>query len=126
AASRVLSAIDKARPEVIIDVELLEVDRTKLLDYGLQIASPGTPPVGLDGTVSVTPPGTNSLSLQALRNLTQADVLLANLPSLYYRLLKSDTNTRILANPQLRSSDGTAAQARFGDQVPVPTTTFAP
>ena len=43
AAARVLSAIDKARPEVIIDVELLEVDRTKLLDYGLQIASPGTP-----------------------------------------------------------------------------------
>jgi general secretion pathway protein D len=127
AASRVLTAIDKARPEVIIDVELLEVDRTKLLDYGLQIASPGSPaPVGIDGSASVTPPGTSSLTLQALRNLTQSDVLLANLPSLYYRLLKSDTNTRTLANPQLRTSDGTTAVARFGDQVPVPTTTFAP
>ena len=125
AAARVLSAIDKARPEVIIDVELLEVDRTKLLDYGLQIASPGSP--GLDGSVSVTPPGTNStLTLQALRNLSQSDVLLANLPSLYYRLLKTDVNTRTLANPQLRTSDGTTAQARFGDQVPVPTTTFSP
>src|SRR5262249_41578821 len=39
AAGRVLAAIDKARPEVIIDVELLEVARTKLLEYGLQIAS---------------------------------------------------------------------------------------
>ena len=125
AAARVLSAIDKARPEVIIDVELLEVDRTKLLDYGLQIASPGSP--GLDGSVSATPPGTNStLTLQALRNLSQSDVLLANLPSLYYRLLKTDVNTRTLANPQLRTSDGTTAQARFGDQVPVPTTTFSP
>jgi general secretion pathway protein D len=38
AAARVISAIDKARPEVIIDVELLEVDRTKLAEYGLQIA----------------------------------------------------------------------------------------
>jgi hypothetical protein len=28
----VISAIDKARPEVIIDVELLEIDRTKLLE----------------------------------------------------------------------------------------------
>src|SRR5262249_42325152 len=43
AVSRVLTAIDKARPEVIIDVELLEVDRTRLLEYGLQIASPGSP-----------------------------------------------------------------------------------
>jgi general secretion pathway protein D len=47
-------------------------------------------------------------------------------PNLYYRLLKSDTNTRTLANPQLRTSDGIAAQARFGDRVPVPVTTFAP
>jgi general secretion pathway protein D len=126
AASRVLTAIDKARPEVIIDVELLEVDRTRLLDYGLQIASPGSPvPIGIDGMVSVAGPN-STLTLQALRNLSQSDVLLANLPSLYYRLLKTDVNTRTLANPQLRTSDGTTAQARFGDQVPVPTTTFAP
>jgi general secretion pathway protein D len=123
AAARVLTAIDKARPEVIIDVELLEVDRSKLLEYGLQIASPGSP--GLDGSVSINPPN-STLTLEALRNLSQSDVLLANLPSLYYRLLKSDVNTRALANPQLRTSDGTTAQARFGDQVPVPTTTFAP
>jgi type II secretory pathway component GspD/PulD (secretin) len=36
-------AIDKARPEVVIDVELLEVNRTKLLEYGLQIASARRP-----------------------------------------------------------------------------------
>jgi general secretion pathway protein D len=123
AAARLVSAIDKARPEVIIDVELLEVDRTKLLEYGLQIASPGSP--GIDGSATVNPPS-STLTLQALRNLSQSDVLLANLPSLYYRLLKTDMNTRTLANPQLRTSDGTTAQARFGQQVPVPTTTFAP
>ena len=42
AAARLISAIDKARPEVVIDVELLEVNRTRLLEYGLQIASPST------------------------------------------------------------------------------------
>ena len=47
AAARLLTAIDKARPEVIIDVELLEVDRTRLQEYGLQFASPGSP--GLNG-----------------------------------------------------------------------------
>ena len=51
AAARVISAIDKARPEVIIDVELLEVNRTKLQDYGLQIASPGS--AGISGSAAV-------------------------------------------------------------------------
>ena len=53
-------------------------------------------------------------------------MLLTNLPSLYYRLLKNDSATRILANPQLRTSEGIPAQARFGERVPVPVTTFAP
>src|SRR5207302_8967286 len=65
-------------------------------------------------------------TLKSLRNLSQSDVVLANFPALYYRLLKNDTNTRTLANPQLRTSEGTPAQARFGERVPVPVTTFAP
>jgi general secretion pathway protein D len=123
AAARVITAIDKARPEVIIDVELIEVDRTKLAEYGLQLASPGSP--GINGSIAIDAPAAG-ITLSALRNLTSSDILLANLPSLYYRLLKSDTNTRTLANPQLRTTDGSAAQAHFGDQVPVPVTTFAP
>jgi general secretion pathway protein D len=124
AASRVLSAIDKARPEVIIDVELLEVDRTRLLDYGLQIASSGSN--GLSGTVGVATDPSGAISLRSLRNLTQSDLLFTGLPTLYYRLLKSDTNTRTLANPQLRTVDGVPAHAGFGEQVPVPVTTFTP
>jgi general secretion pathway protein D len=126
AAARVITAIDKARPEVVIDVELLEIDRTKLLEYGLQIASPGSP--GLNGAVTIAPGGTpaDTITLQALKNLSQSDILLTNLPGIYYRLLKTDTNTRALANPQLRTSEGITATARFGDRVPVPVTTFAP
>jgi general secretion pathway protein D len=59
-------------------------------------------------------------------NLRQSDVFLLNVPALYYRLLKTDTATRVLANPQLRTSEGVSAQARFGERVPVPVTTFAP
>ncbi len=121
AAGRIISAIDKARPEVIIDVELLEVDRTRLLEYGLQIASPGSP--GIDGQADVNREG---FTLQDLRNLTASDVLLTGLPGLYYRLLKTDSATRILANPSLRTSEGVAAQANFGERVPVPVTVFAP
>jgi general secretion pathway protein D len=124
AASRLITAIDKARPEVVIDVELLEVNRTKLAEYGLQIASPGS--AGLNGSASVATDTSGAITLQALRNLTASDVLLTNLPSLFYRLLKSDSNTRTLANPQLRTTDGVQATARFGEQVPVPVTTFTP
>jgi len=123
AAGKIITAIDKARPEVIIDVELLEVNRTHLHEYGLQIASPTSSPTGIDGQANVNKSG---LSLRSLTSLTQADVLLTNLPSLYYRLLKNDSATRILANPQLRTSEGIPAQARFGERVPVPVTTFAP
>ncbi len=125
AAGKIISALDKARPEVIIDVELLEVNRTHLSEFGLQLASPtasGTP-TGINGQADVNKPG---LSLRSLTSLTQADVLLTNLPSLYYRLLKNDGATRILANPQLRTTEGIPAQARFGERVPVPVTTFAP
>ena len=79
----------------------------------------------MSGAVGINQPE-GGLSLKALSNLTSADVLLTNLPSLYYRLLKNDSATRILANPQLRTSEGIPAQARFGERVPVPVTTFAP
>src|SRR5205085_12313364 len=51
AAAKLIAAIDKARPEVVIDVELLEVDRTRLKEYGLQIASPGSP--GISGSADI-------------------------------------------------------------------------
>ncbi|HYE85399.1 MAG TPA: secretin N-terminal domain-containing protein [Vicinamibacterales bacterium] len=121
AAQKIIAATDKARPEVIIDVELLEVNRTHLHEYGLQIASAGQP--GVSGSADINKEG---LSLRSLASLTSADVMLTALPSLYYRLLKSDVATRILANPQLRTAEGIPAQARFGERVPVPVTTFAP
>jgi general secretion pathway protein D len=121
AAAKILTAIDKARPEVIIEVELLEVDRTRLQEFGLQIASPGS--VGINGAGDVN---RSNYTLRNLVNLSQSDVFMTSLPGLYYRLLKSDAYTRMLANPQLRTSEGIAAQARFGERVPVPVTTFAP
>jgi general secretion pathway protein D len=124
AAARLIAAIDKARPEIIVDVELLEIDRTRMLEYGLQVASPGSP--GVNGSVTVAADANQTLTLQTLKNLSATDILFTNLPGLYYRLLKSDSNTRTLANPQLRSSEGITASAKFGDQIPIPVTTFSP
>lgn len=121
ATARLISAIDKARPEVVIDVELLEVDRSRLREYGLQFASPGSS--GIDGSATVDGGGR---FLDELSSLGSSDVFVANLPGLFYRLLKRDSDTRTLANPHLRTSEGLPAQARFGDRVPIPATTFSP
>jgi general secretion pathway protein D len=121
AAGSLIAAIDKARPEVVIDVELLEFDRTRLREYGLQLASAGS--AGIDGQADVN---REDFTLRDLGNLSTADIFLTNVPGLFYRLLKADTNTRTLANTQLRTSEGMPAQARFGERVPVPVTTFSP
>ena len=113
AVGRFVAAFDKARPEIVVDVEMLEVDRTKLREYGLQIASPGSP--GINGAADINRQG---LTLQDLRNLSAADVLVANIPALYYRLIKTDSSTRTLANPHIRMIDGTTAIANFGEDVP--------
>ena len=120
AATRLIAAIDKARPEVVIDVELLEVDRTRLREFGLQIASPNSD--GISGSMDVNRDG---LTLQDLSKLTRRRLRDRSarhlLPAAQER-----QQQRILANPQLRTSEGIAAQAKFGEEVPVPVTTFAP
>jgi len=121
AAAKLIAAIDKARPEVVIDVEVMEVDRVRLQEYGIQVASAGS--TGIDGAASVA---RDTLTLRDLRTLTTGDIALSSFPSLFYRLLRSDASTRTLANPQLRALEGVAAQARFGERVPVPNTTFSP
>ena len=127
AAARLIAAVDKAPPEVVIDVELLEVDRQRLRSYGLQFAtiSEGAPsPTGIDGFLAVDRDG--GLSIDELGSLGAADIVAANLPGLFYRLLKRDRHTHTLANPHLRTSAGETATAQFGDQVPIPVTTFTP
>ena len=127
AAARLIAAIDKAPPEVVIDVELLEVDRRRLRGYGLQFATVtgegAASEAGIDDRITF---GESGLSLDDLGRLSPADVMIANLPGLFYRLLKRDQHTHTLANPHLRTSAGQTATAQFGDEVPVPITQFTP
>jgi general secretion pathway protein D len=123
AAERIVEIVDKRRAEVVVEVELLEVNRGRLKEYGIQITS-GLPNVeGVQG--GIFPDPTKRLTLDD-NPYAKENLVVTALPGVIYRLLQSDTSTRILANPQLRSSEGQTAQARFGDQVPVPVTTFAP
>jgi general secretion pathway protein D len=123
AAERIVEVIDKRRAEVVVEVELLEVNRGRLKDYGIQITS-GLP--GYEGVQGgIFPDPTQKMTLDD-NPYSKENLVVTSLPGVIYRLLQSDTSTRILANPQLRTSEGQTAQARFGDQVPVPVTTFTP
>jgi general secretion pathway protein D len=66
------------------------------------------------------------LNLDDLRNLSRANVLTSGIPALYYRLLKTDQRTRMLANSQVRITDGTQAKASFGQDIPIPRTVISP
>ena len=122
AAERILDVVDKRRAEVVVEVEILEVNRSKLNEYGIQITSPLVDQ-GLSGVAGALFPKDTTLDQNPY---AKANIVVTSLPGVIYRLLKTDTSTRLLANPQLRTSEGQTAQARFGDQVPVPVTTFSP
>jgi type II secretory pathway component GspD/PulD (secretin) len=139
AAERIVSVIDKQRAEVVVDVEILEVNRSSLKEYGIEITSGIIGTQGVVGgifpsqTVRETTTDADGNTVTTTRPITLADnpyqssnLLITNLPGVIYRLLKTDDATRLLANPQLRATEGQTAQARFGDQVPVPVTVFTP
>jgi general secretion pathway protein D len=122
AAERIVDAIDKRRAEVVVEVEILEVDRNRLKEYGVYLTS-GLDATGTEGIAAAIGPNPKITSTEGgpydLKNL-----VVGALPGAVVRLLETDSSTRLLANPQLRISEGQTAQARFGDQVPVPVTTF--
>ena len=132
AAARLIRAVDKARAEVVIEVQLLEVDRQMLRDYGLRFLSSGeNSEVGAGESATrnldTDAPATGlGLSVDDVRRVSGSNLFVANPSSLLVRLLETNGNTRILANPQLRTSDGVQAEAHFGERVPVPVTTFTP
>lgn len=128
AAARLIRAIDKARAEVVIEVQLLEVDRQTMREYGLRFASAGdnSDISGGDSAVVDNSADGLGLSIDDVGRVSGSSLFLANPTSLLVRLLETNASTRILANPQLRTSDGVAAQAHFGERVPVPVTTFTP
>ncbi len=122
AAERIVAAVDKRRAEVVVEVEILEIDRSRLKEYGIYLTS-GLD--GVDGIAAAIAPNPAITSTERgpydLPNL-----VVGGLPGAVVRLLETDSSTRMLANPQLRVSEGQTAQARFGDQVPVPVTVFTP
>jgi len=116
-AERIINANDKSKGEVVIEVELLEIDRTVAKTVGLDLSSKTLSLTFRDGQASVP---LNNLSV--LRNSAQWSV--GVIPSVILNFLKSDSNTKLIAKPQLRVAEGERAEILIGDRVPIPTTSF--
>jgi general secretion pathway protein D len=116
-AERIINANDKSRGEVLIDVELLEIDRTVAKTLGLDLSSKTLSLTFRDGDQRI--PINN---LQVLRDAGSWTV--GVIPSVILNFLKSDSNTRLIAKPQLRVEEGERAEILIGDRVPIPTTSF--
>jgi general secretion pathway protein D len=124
-AEKIIHDIDKAKPEVVVQVEVLEARTDRLRDLGIlpgQTASIAINP-NKSTTSSSSSTTTAATTLNQLRHLTGTDYAVT-LPSLTANAVLSDTNTRIIQNPEVRSVDGQTAKLRIGDRIPIATGSF--
>jgi hypothetical protein len=153
---RVIEQNDKARAEIMFDIEILEVDRLRAKQYGLNLSeyalggilspevSPGstttttpatgtgttaTPATTTTGGRSTAPSGITSpppFNLNTIsRGFTTSDFYLA-VPTAIVRALESDTQTKLVAKPQLRGAEGNKLTMNLGDEIPIVSTSYTP
>ena len=123
---QVIAANDKPLGEIIIDVEILEVNRghpkrfgLNLTDYAIGGALSLDTPIAPSGIGSPAPFNVNTVS----QGVSTADFYLA-VPAAVVRFLESDTHTNLVAKPQLRGQEGQTMTLNLGEDIPVQTTAF--
>jgi general secretion pathway protein D len=131
-AEKLIAAQDLAEPEVTLDVEVLEVKRSRLTEIGIEppgkfsvlniVPNPSTVVSSATGATTVVNNTltTTQLTLDKLRGITGSSVGIDS-PALNFRSEVGDTN--ILANPRIRVKNHEKARVLIGDRVPVITTT---
>jgi general secretion pathway protein D len=128
-AGKMIADIDKAKPEVVIQVEVLQARTDRLRDLGIlpgQTVSASISPANNTTTTGSTASSTTnngSVTVSQLRHLTNNDISLT-LPTLTANAILTDTYTKIIQNPEIRSIDGQPAKLKIGDKIPVATGSF--
>ena len=128
---KIIKDIDKAKPEVIIQVEVLEARTDHLRNLGILPPQSTTVTLNPNGTTSTTNSSTttgsttqtNSITLNQLTHINQNDVIMT-IPSATANFLMTDSSTKIVLNPEVRAIDGQQAKLNIGDRVPVATGSF--
>ena len=128
-AEKLINDIDKARPEVVIQVEVLSASTDRLRDLGVL--------TGQSASIAFNPPtttttnnnnsGSNTTTSNALPlkgfHFSTADYSVT-LPGATANFILTDTATKIIQSPEIRSVDGQPARLRIGSRVPIATGSF--
>jgi general secretion pathway protein D len=134
-AEKLINDLDRAKPEVVVDVAVLEVNKTleRTLgitlpqSFGLAAQPPNTTAsttTSTTGTTSTTPTTTSNLTLNNLAHLNGTDFAVT-LGGATVNALLTDADTRILQNPRIRASDGQRATLKIGSKIPVATGSYS-
>lgn len=125
-AEKIIAVQDLAEPEVMLDVEILEIKRGRLLDLGVQYPNQfsllNLPPsttstIGPGGVVTNTTPTASVLTLDSLRNIARSEIAISPTPTVNVK--KEDSDVNLLANPRIRVKNREKAKIHIGDKVPV-------
>ena len=139
-AEKLLGDIDKAKPEVVVEIAVMQVRRDKARTLGVQ--PPTSISVALqpnvtttnnttnnNGSNTTTNTGTsstsNSINLNDLASLSAKDFQVT-IPSASFSALMTDADTKLIQNPQIRALDNQKATLKIGDRIPVATGSFQP
>src|SRR5712692_1533105 len=127
-AEKMIRDIDKAKPEVVVQVEVLEARTDRLRDLGILPGQKATIAINPNGTTSsstsTSTTTTSGITLSQLRNLNGGSYAVT-LPSLTANAVLTDSNTKIIQNPEVRSVDGQTAKLKIGDKIPIATGSFS-
>jgi general secretion pathway protein D len=132
-AERLLESLDMAEPEVMLEVEVLEISRSKLLELGVRfpdqigygLLQPATSSTIINNGVTQTSTilgGTLSAGLVDLQNAGALTSFVSN-PALMLNLKNQVGDGNMLANPRIRVKNREKAKIHIGDRLPVFTTT---
>jgi general secretion pathway protein D len=136
-AQKLVSDLDKSKPEVVVDVAVMQISRDKKRSLG--ISPPTSVTVQLQPNVTTTSNSSNgtstgntttttnssSINLNSLANLNATDFQVT-IPPASISALFSDNNTKLIQNPQIRALDGQKASLKIGDRIPIATGSFQP
>jgi general secretion pathway protein D len=136
-AQKLLNDLDRARPEVVVDVAILEVNRNTERNIGITLpqsisltpqANPnttttnGSTPTTGTGT-GTTPTTPSNFTLNSLAHLN-ANNFAVGITGGTVNALLSDADTRILQNPSIRATDGQHASLKIGQKIPIATGSY--
>jgi general secretion pathway protein D len=143
-AQKLIGDLDKAKPEVIVDVAVMQINRDKSRTLGISpptsatvalqnnITSTNTTTtgntglgLGTTGNINQSTGTPNQLNLNQIANLNATDFTIT-IPQATASALFTDSSTKLLQKPQIRAVDGQKASLKIGDRVPVATGSFQP